>query len=106
MEQEWQDEKSRRLSSNGSSQNLVGKYSSWQGYSRQKPAKRRDWSLAEILRRAAEAYLLTIDDEGQGDAQKWELPVLKPSGGFLQDPSAIHTEADIVLEKSRGARRG
>jgi hypothetical protein len=71
-----------------------------------KTAARRDWSLAEILRRAAEAYLLTIDDDEQSDARKWELPVLKPSGGFLQDPASIHVEADVVVEKFTGARRG
>lgn len=50
-----------------------------------KKAERRDWSLAEILRRAAEAYLLTIADEEEGEARKWTLPVLKPSGGLIQE---------------------
>ena len=64
-----------------------------------KTAERRDWSLAEILRRAAEAYLLTIADEEESDVQNWSLPVLKPSGGYVQDPAAVRAEADIVMEK-------
>ncbi|MEX2581556.1 MAG: CopG family transcriptional regulator [Verrucomicrobiales bacterium] len=71
-----------------------------------KVAARRDWSLAEVLRRAAEAYLLTIADEEESEAQNWTLPVLKPSGGLIQDPADVHAEADGVLEKLTGARRG
>jgi len=71
-----------------------------------KTAEKRDWSLAEILRRAAEAYLLTIAEEEESDAQNWSLPVLRPSGGYIQDPAAINPEADAVLEKLKGARQG
>lgn len=70
-----------------------------------KTAERRDWSLAEILRRAAEAYLLTIADEEESDAQNWSLPVLKPSGGYVQGPAAVCADADIVLEKLTKAGR-
>lgn len=68
-----------------------------------KTAEKRDWSLAEVLRRAAEAYLLTIDDESS-DEKNWELPVLKPSGGLLTDPAAIRGEAEVAVERFKGAR--
>lgn len=64
-----------------------------------KTAERRDCSLAEVLRRAAEAYLLTIDHEEESEAKNWSLPVLKPSGGLIQDPAVVHAEADAALEK-------
>lgn len=42
-----------------------------------KVAKRKNLSLAELLRRAAEAYLITV--EGDKPSNQWELPVLRGS---------------------------
>ena len=62
-----------------------------------KVAKRKDWSLAELLRRAAEAYLITIENSKPSD--QWVLPVLRGSGGYHQDPKNVKAEAEAILEK-------
>lgn len=62
---------------------------------------RRDWSFAEVLRRAAEAYLLTIADEDKDETTDWKLPILKPSGGLIRDPADVHAEVDSVVERLR-----
>lgn len=68
-----------------------------------KTAEQRDWSLAELLRRAAEAYLLTIPDDEGDKAAHWQLPVLRPSGGFVQNPAEVHVEEDAVLARFKKA---
>ncbi|MEM7699218.1 MAG: CopG family transcriptional regulator [Verrucomicrobiota bacterium] len=64
-----------------------------------KTAASRDWSLAELLRRAAEAYLLTIDEGEGSSSEEWQMPVLRPSGGYIEDPARIHAESAAVAEK-------
>ena len=61
-------------------------------------ADQKDWSLAELVRRASEAYITTL---GKSDtpAQQWEPPILKPSGGYLKDPKDIKIEAETVTSK-------
>ena len=63
-------------------------------------AARRDWTLAELLRRAAEAYLATLPDTEATAA--WEMPVLPASGGLLVDPASGPREAESVLDRYRG----
>lgn len=65
-------------------------------------AEQRDWSLAELLRRAAEAYLLTLPDVEASEAENWQLPVLKPSGGYVCDPAKIGGEEVAIFQRLRG----
>ena len=65
-------------------------------------AEQRDWSLAELLRRAAEAYLLTLPDGEDGEAEHWQLPVLKPSGGYVCDPAKVGGEEVAIFERLAG----
>lgn len=60
-------------------------------------AGKKDWSLAELLRRAAEAYLITVKDDLPAD--EWEFPVLRGSGGYLVDPAKIKPEADVIVNR-------
>ncbi len=57
-------------------------------------ASKKDWSLAELLRRAAEAYLITVKDDLP--AEQWEFPVLRGSGGYLIDPKDIKAEVEAI----------
>jgi hypothetical protein len=63
-------------------------------------ADSRDWSLAELLRRAAEAYLQTIPESQGTSGSQWRMPVLRKSGGYLTDPSEIPVEAEAVEQKA------
>jgi hypothetical protein len=65
-------------------------------------AEQRDWSLAELLRRAAEAYLLTLPDDEACEAAHWQLPVLKPSGGYVRDPAKVRGEEEVIFERLTG----
>ncbi len=60
----------------------------------------RDWSLAELIRRATEIYAQSCP-EGRPDPQGWTMPVLRGSGGMLVDPATLHAEADAVEARSR-----
>ncbi len=65
-------------------------------------AEARDWSVAELVRRGIEAYVQTFPATLQ--KANWAMPVLRGSGGHLQDPAAVNAEADAI--QARSARRG
>lgn len=66
-------------------------------------ARARDWSLAELVRRATEVYAQTCP-EAADTPGAWELPVLRGSGGHRTDPAGVNPEADAVEERSRPLR--
>lgn len=61
-------------------------------------AKRKDISLAEVIRRASENYADTWPDDA-APAAPWTMPVLKKSGGWKADPATMHVEADAIMER-------
>ena len=65
-------------------------------------AEARDWSVAELVRRGIEAYVQTFP--AIAPKANWTMPVLRGSGGHLQDPAQVSVEADAV--EARSARRG
>ena len=64
-------------------------------------AEARDWSVAELVRRGIEAYVQTFPVVAP--KANWTMPVLRGSGGHLQDPAHVNAEADAV--EARSARR-
>jgi len=62
-------------------------------------AEQQDWSLAEVMRKAAEHFVNRFP-ETPGPNGSWQFPVLECGGDFLTDPAAIHTEADAIQERS------
>lgn len=60
-------------------------------------AKRKDWSLAELLRRSAEAYLQTLPESVE---ENWQMPVMRRSGGYLTDPAKVCPESDVIRTRS------
>lgn len=67
-------------------------------------AEARDWSVAELVRRGIEAYVQTFPVIAPGAA--WTMPVLRGSGGHLQDPANVNPEAEAVEARSAGRNPG
>jgi hypothetical protein len=61
-------------------------------------AASRDWSVAELVRRGMEAYVQTCPDL-EPSAEAWEMPILRPSGGYIADPSTVRVEADAISQR-------
>lgn len=63
-------------------------------------ASERDWSLAEVVRRASEEFISKFPAD-RVEAQQWSLPEPFDCGGdFLADPTAFRAEAEAIAEKS------
>lgn len=63
-------------------------------------ASARDWSLAELIRRASEAYVQSCPEPENAKAP-WSMPVLRGSGGMISDPATLRPEAEAVEAKCR-----
>lgn len=62
-------------------------------------AERQDWSLSEVMRKAAEHFVSRFP-EGPRQAAVWRFPVLDCGGDFLIDPANLHPEADAIGERN------
>lgn len=61
-------------------------------------AERQDWSLADVMRKAAEQFV-TRFPEGPKRSNTWRFPTLDCGGDFLADPAGIHPEAEAIFER-------
>ena len=61
-------------------------------------AAARDYSVAELIRRAMETYVQTCPEVSPA-SNPWTLPVLRRSGGHLIDPGLISTEAEAIEQR-------
>jgi len=55
----------------------------------------RDISVAELIRRGMELYVMTCP-EIKATAAPWTMPVLRGSGGHLLDPATVKVEATAM----------
>ena len=62
-------------------------------------AEQQDWSLSEVMRKAAEHFVARFPEEHQSKAI-WRFPTLDCGGDFLADPATLRPEADAILERS------
>jgi len=62
-------------------------------------AQNRESSLAELIRQGMEDFADTCLDEPV-ESRGWELPVLRPSGGYRRDPAEVRAEVDAVEDRS------
>lgn len=62
-------------------------------------AKRQDWSLSEVMRKAAEHFVIRFPEEPKPHAA-WRFPTLDCGGDFLTDPSSLRPEAEAILQRS------
>jgi hypothetical protein len=60
-------------------------------------AEQKDWSLAEVMRKAAEHFVSRFPEPTQA---AWHFPTLECGGDFLIDPAHLRPEADAVLQRS------
>ena len=62
-------------------------------------AERQDWSLSEVMRKAAE-HFVTRFPEGPKPRATWRFPTLDCGGDFFADPASLRPEADAILQRS------
>ncbi|MDB6071967.1 MAG: hypothetical protein JWL81_3138 [Verrucomicrobiales bacterium] len=63
-----------------------------------KIAQVRDISVAEVIRRGMEIYVMTCP-EVKTPAAAWKMPVLRSSGGHLVDPATVKPEAAAIEQR-------
>lgn len=61
-------------------------------------AQMRDISVAELIRRGMEIYVMTFP-EVKSAPPAWAMPVLRGSGGHLMNPASVKTEATAMVER-------
>ena len=62
-------------------------------------AERQDWSLSEVMRKAAEHFVARFPEEPRPRAA-WRFPTLECGGDFLVDPAGVHPEEAAILERT------
>ena len=62
-------------------------------------AEQQDWSLAEVMRKAAEHFVTRFPEESKPRAA-WRFPTLDCGGDFLADPARLRPEADAIQGRS------
>jgi hypothetical protein len=62
-------------------------------------AEQQDWSLAEVMRKAAEHFVARFPHTPPSFAP-WKFPTIDFGGDFLIDPAKIHLEAEAIAERS------
>ena len=62
-------------------------------------AEQRDWSLAEVMRKAAEHFVSRFPESEKPQAA-WSFPTLDCGGDFLTDPANIRPEAEAIDQRS------
>lgn len=62
-------------------------------------AERQDWSLSEVIRKAAEHFITRFPEETKLPVV-WRYPTLDCGGDFLTDPASFRPEVDAILARS------
>ena len=62
-------------------------------------AERQDWSLSEVMRKAAERYAPAFP-EAPAPRKACRFPALPSAGDFLTKPASLRPEVDAILERS------
>jgi hypothetical protein len=62
-------------------------------------AAQRDWSLAEVVRRAVEQYVERFPQDAPSDGG-WEFPTIDFGDDFLADPATVHVEAGAIENRA------
>lgn len=63
-------------------------------------AERQDWSLSEVMRKAAEHFVARFPEEPRPN-EAWRFPTLDCGGDFLTDPADLRPEVEAILERSK-----
>ena len=65
-------------------------------------ARQLDWSLAEVVRRAAESFVERFPEDAASE-REWQFPAFDDMEGFAADPATTRPEVEVVA--SRGQDR-
>lgn len=57
-----------------------------------------DWSMAEVIRRAAELYVARFPTTLP--RAEWVFPTVDVGGEFLKDPASVRPEADAMISRT------
>ena len=62
-------------------------------------ADEQDWSLAEVMRKAAEHFVSRFPEQPK-PREAWKFPTLDCGGDFLVNPATCQPEADVIVQRS------
>lgn len=62
-------------------------------------ADQQDWSLAEVMRKAAEHFVGRFPPPARPGAT-WKFPTIDCGGDFKTDPAKTSAEADAIAKRS------
>ena len=62
-------------------------------------ADEQDWSLAEVMRKAAEHFVSRFPEQPR-PRTAWKFPTLDCGGDFLTDPATLRPEVDVIVQRS------
>jgi hypothetical protein len=62
-------------------------------------AEQQDWSLAEVMRKAAEHFVSRFP-EPEKPGSTWSFPTLDFGGDFLTDPANLRPEVEAIHQRS------
>jgi hypothetical protein len=62
-------------------------------------AEQQDWSLSEVMRKAAEHFIARFPEDPKPKAV-WRFPTLDCGGDFVTDPANLPPDADGILQRS------
>jgi len=62
-------------------------------------AERQDWSLSEVMRKAAEHFVSRFPTEPKAKPA-WSFPTLDCGGDFLTDPATLRPEVEAILQRT------
>ncbi len=62
-------------------------------------AHQQDWSLSEVMRKAAEHFTTRFPQELRPQTA-WRFPTLDGNEDFLTDPAQCHPEIEAILERN------
>lgn len=61
-------------------------------------ADAQDWSLAEVMRKAAEHFVSRFPEQPK-PAAAWKFPTLDCGGDFMTDPAKVQPEAEAISQR-------
>lgn len=62
-------------------------------------AEQQDWSLSEVMRKAAEHFITRFPEDAKPKAV-WRFPPLDCGGDYLTDPAKVRPEAVAIRQRS------
>ncbi len=62
-------------------------------------AEQQDWSLAEVMRKAAEHFVARFPTPEPGRTT-WRFPTLDCGGNFITDPASFRPETDAIHRRT------